>query len=632
MNEFLSRFVYIMRSKVSEAYPNCNKETIDGMLAVIVQKVVLEMEKGSINDMLNLVKETQFQDFSQELWRAVWEVCNFIVEDMRKMRKREELKKHLQCEEVKEMCKFAQEVGIRGDMLKELRLKWAQEKMAETEFYRGLEQMREEENALSDEDVASSKDGSLQSEEGERVEGENAVGEETQSFVLPKRKGKIQYKIYGLDLSGPKWREVAERLEDAEKLIAPQETKEIEGKCKLVMDKMLSLSDDEDPYQLLVEWEELLEPARIDWLALLERLKEKNKPRLCFKVAELVLDKKSFEPNIRDFSKLIDAHAKEDRIADAERILGKMTEKGISPDILTYMTLVHMYSNSSNLDLAKQAFEDIRARGFQPDQRIYNSMIMAYIKAGLPKSGESLMREMEARDIRPTKQIYMELLRAFAQGGHVDGAQRIVNTMQFAGFQPDLESCSLLVEAYGHAGDPEQARNNYDYMIKAGHKPDDKCTASLLAAYEKKNLLDKALGLLLHLEREGYKLGTHTYAVLVDWLGRLQLVAEVEQVLSKIGSKEEVPFKVHVSLCDMYARARVREKALEALGIVEEKKEALSGEEFERVIHGLLAGGFVQEARRVHEGMQGQGFVSSDPLKVALMAAQAMPRQKPVVR
>ncbi|ERM94709.1 hypothetical protein AMTRI_Chr03g143710 [Amborella trichopoda] len=166
------------------------------------------MEKGSIND-AELGEGTQFQEFSQEQWRTVWEVYNFIMEDMRKMRKQEELKKHLQCEELKEMCKFAQELGIRSDMLNELRLKWAQEKMAKTELYRGLELIREEENDLSNEDVASSKDGNLQSEEGERVEGKNTGSEETQAFVLPRSTNERSSKRYMAsiyrDPSGEKW-------------------------------------------------------------------------------------------------------------------------------------------------------------------------------------------------------------------------------------------------------------------------------------------------------------------------------------------------------------------------------------------------------------------------------------------
>jgi pentatricopeptide repeat protein len=187
----------------------------------------------------------------------------------------------------------------------------------------------------------------------------------------------------------------------------------------------------------------------------------------------------------------------------------------------------------------------------------------------------------------------------------------------------------LLVETFGQVGDPDQARNNFDYLMRLGHKPDDRCTAGMIAAYEKKNMLDKALKLLLELEQDGFEPGLATDTVLVDWLGKLQLVDEVEQLLGRIAEQGEAPpLKIQVSLCDMYARAGVERKALQALGVVEAKKEQLGLHDFERVVGGLIAGGFVQEAQRVHGLMEAQGF-ASEHLKVALTASQAFSRKRP---
>ncbi|KAM5573221.1 pentatricopeptide repeat-containing protein [Rosa sericea] len=611
INEFLSRFVWIIRQKLNVAYPGCDKETVDGMLMVIVQKVVEEMEQGGFEQMLGERQGAASQDFSEDLWRTVWEVSNMVLDDMRKEARKEKMKGFLHAEEVKEMCRFAGEVGIRGDMLRELRFKWAREKMEETEFYESLELLREQEKAQEKGE-----------EEGEVVQDEEAGVTEVNPKVgsLPKRRGKIRYKIYGLDLSDPKWVEVVDRIHEAGEVIRPQEPKPISGKCKLVTERILQSNEADDMSPLLAEWVELLQPSRIDWDNLLDQLKEQN-TRLYFKVAELVLDEKSFQTNIRDYSMLIDAYAKENNLEDAERILKKMNENGFEPDILTTTILVHMYSKAGNLEGADQAFKTLKSQGFRPDMKVYNSMIKAYVNANRPKLGESLMREMESRDIKPTKEIYMALLQSFAQLGDVKGAERIVNTMLMAGFQPTLESCSVLVEAYGKAGDPDQARHNFDYIIKVGHKPDDKCTASMIAAYEKKNLLDKALDLLLQLEKDGFEPGVATYTVLVDWLGKLQLVSEAEQLLDKIAELGEAPsLQLHVSICDMYARAGVEKKALQALGVLEAKKEQLSSDDFETIIQGLMAGGFFQDAQRIRGVMEAQGFVASQQLQLHLVA------------
>ncbi|XP_010257719.1 PREDICTED: protein NUCLEAR FUSION DEFECTIVE 5, mitochondrial [Nelumbo nucifera] len=628
MNEFLSRFVWIMRGKLTEAYPSCDKQTIDSMLLIIVEKVVSDMEKGGLGQMLGAAASTPSHDFSEDLWKTVWEISNSVLDDMKKAMKKEEMKRFLQSEDVKEMCRFACEVGIRGDMLRELRFKWAREKMEESGFYKNLERLREEARQQEHEEgkKAENKEEGIVSDESDVVEGK------PRAITLPQRRGKIKYKIYGLGMSDPKWAEVADRIHEAEKLITPEEPKLLTGKCKLVTERILSLKEEDDPSSLLAEWVELVEPGRVDWLALLRRSEERN-GNLYLKVAELVLNEQSFQANIRDYSKLIEAHAKDNHLEDAERILQKMTERGIEPDILTSTILVHMYSKAGNLDRAKEAFESLRRQGFQPDVRTYNWMIMAYVNAGEPKLGELLMREMEARDIKPSKEIYMALLRSFAQRGHVDAAQRIATVMQFAGVEPNLESCTLLVEAYGQAGDPDMARNNFDYMIKMGHKVDDRCTASMIAAYGKKNLLDKALNLLLQLEKDGFEPGVETYNVLVDWLSKLLLVDEAEQLISKIDEKGEArPFRVHVSLCDMYSRLGIEKKALEALGVVESKKELLRKDDFERIINGLIAGGFVQDAKKIHGLMEAQGFATSEPLKVALMASQTFSRQRPTKR
>ncbi|KAK6256754.1 hypothetical protein QUC31_000213 [Theobroma cacao] len=616
VNEFLSRFVWIMRGKLSDAYRDCNKETIDGMLLIIVGKVVEEMEKGGIQQMLDSAVAMPSQDFSEDLWRTVWEVSNMVLEDMEKARKKEKVKQFLQSDEVKEMCRFASEVGIHGDLLRELRFKWAIEKMEENDFYRSLERLRDEE----------------QPKDGKTFDEQAVVAEDEQRVVsLPKRKGKLKYKIYGLDLSDPKWAEVADKIHEREAMVWPQEPKSLSGKCKLVMEKILSLKQEDDPSQILAEWIELLQPSRVDWISLLDRLEQQN-PDIHLKVAELVLSEKSFQADIPDYRKLIDAYAKENRIEDAERILKMMVENGVMPDILTTTVLVHMYSKVGNLDRAKEAFESLRSYGFQPDMKLYNSMIMGYVNAGQPKLAESLMREMETRDIKPSEEIYMALLRSYAHSCDVIGAGRIAITMQFAGFQPTMESCSLLVEAYGQAGDSDQARSNFNNMIKLGHKPDDKCTASMIAAYEKKNLLDKALDLLLQLEKDGFEPGIATYTVLVDWLGKLQLVDEAEQLLGKIADLGEVPpLKVHVSLCDMYSRAGFERKALQALGVLEAKKDVLGPHEFERTIHALIAGGFVKDARRIHGLMEARGFTASQQLNFALSVSQTHGPRRPTM-
>lgn len=265
MNDFLSRFVWIMRGKLNQLYPDFEKKTIDEMLLVIVDKVVSELEKGGFDQIVG--GKSSDDDFSHDLWKTVWEVSNVVLEDMEKAKRKDKMKNFLQAEQVKEMCRFAGEVGIRGDMLREYRFKWAREKMEESEFYHRLERFKEEEQ---------------QQQGTEHGIGESRA-EDPKLVTLPKRRGKINYKIYGLDLSDSKWSQVADKIHEAEKIICPQEPKKIDGKCKIITEKLLSLQEEDDYSPLIAEWVQLLQPSRVDWINLLDRLQNRN-PSLYLKV------------------------------------------------------------------------------------------------------------------------------------------------------------------------------------------------------------------------------------------------------------------------------------------------------------------------------------------------------------
>ncbi|CAK8574747.1 unnamed protein product [Lathyrus sativus] len=99
----------------------------------------------------------------------------------------------------------------------------------------------------------------------------------------------------------------------------------------------------------------------------------------------------------------------------------------------------------------------------------------------------------------------------------------------------------------------------------------------------------------------------------------MQLVDEAEQILNKIALLgESPPFKVQVSLCDMYARTKMERKALQTLGVLIARKNELNQHEFERVISGLIGGGFLKDAQRMLGIMEAQGFKASGQLISAL--------------
>ncbi|XP_074581430.1 uncharacterized protein LOC141837954 [Curcuma longa] len=632
LTEFLPRFVSAIRPKIIDAYPGIPKETVNFILLVICQKVVALMDSAA-------VAEDSSLEFSEGMRKTIVEVSNSVQQAMRRDRMRDGLKQYVHPEEVEEMCRFAADIGIRDPMLRELRFKWARDKLEEAKFYQRLDQIWEQSQKQEErEKAAPSPSGT--GEQNAALSNEN--GTTSKAASLPQRVGKIKFELYGLGLSSPEWAEVAQKAADLDEGYVPGEPQEqlqpLEGKCSTVEVRILSLNAErDDPASLLEEWKELLHPKRGDWLAFLHRIKEKN-ALLYMKIAEHLLNEESFEANIRDYSKLIDAYCKEGCVVD--RILKLMTERSIKPPIIS-LILLHLCSNRGNLDAAKEAFESATREGLKPDLKVYHSVIADYLKADLSKgAAEKLVREMEAIGVKTTKEIYMEPLKVLAEFGLIEGAQRMATTMQLSGMQPTLELYTLLVEAYRQANDPDNARGYFDHMMNSGFKPDDRCTASMIAAYAKQNLFDKALDLLLTLQKDGFQPGIATYTILVDWFGKLQMVEEAEATLQKITEKGDAPLEVHVSLCDMYSRvslcdmysrAFLESMAYKHLKILEAKKELLRADQFERIISALIAGRRLDNAERMHEQMVAQGFQPSEAISTVLRKAQLMLHRKPPI-
>ncbi|KAF8693748.1 hypothetical protein HU200_039169 [Digitaria exilis] len=594
LDEFLARFVAAFRPELEAAFPDHDRAVLDEMLRLVANAVVCRITGADPGP--------DAAELSDDLWAAVWKVSASVQEAIRRDQVRADLRHYLHCDEVKEMTRFAVDVGIRGAMLRELRFKWAREKLDEVEFYRSLDDMRSEAEAAAN----------------------PAPPPVPRLTSLPKRKGEVKFTMYGLDMSDPKWAEVAERTAEAEAQFVPQEAKPVEGKAKKAEERLLSVDPRiGNPMPTMEEWKEELRPKRVDWMALLERVKARN-VELYLKVAENLLAEDSFGADIRDYSKLIDLHAKANNVQGAERILGKMKENGVALDILTSITLVHMYSKAGNLDQAKEVFDFIRKEGFKPDLKLFSSMIKCYISHGEPGEAHNLINSMRDMKVQATREIYTDVIRAYTQQDMLVPALNVQRAMHTAGIESSPELFAMIIEAYGRIGDPDNAYNLFQHMRRSGHEPDDSSVAGVVTAHMKKNQLDKALHWLLSLEKEGIKPGVKTNLVLLDWLSMLQLVLEAEQLVQKIKQLGAEPIEVHVFLADMYAKSRHEEKARRSLKILEEKKKLLKADQFERIINGLLDGGFSEEANKYYKMMKSCGFEPSETIEVGVKASLRM--------
>ncbi|CAN4111747.1 unnamed protein product [Withania somnifera] len=265
------------------------------------------------------------------------------------------------------------------------------------------------------------------------------------------------------------------------------------NRCKVLMHQIICYSPEKGSVSLL------------EWLVVLKELDRLNHP-MYFEVAELCLLAKSFEANVRDYTKIIHGYAKQNRLKEAESVLLSMTGRGFTCDQVTLTALVHMYSKAGDLKLAEDTFEEMRLLGVPLDKRSFGSMIMAYLRAGKLGQGEVLLKEMEEQEII-----------AYSMIGDSKGAQRVFDALQLAGVIPDVTICGLLMNAYIMAGQLSEACVIFENMKRVGIEPNDKCITLLLTAYETENNLSKALDVLMDLERDGVVLGREASELLARW-------------------------------------------------------------------------------------------------------------------
>nr|GEX14625.1 hypothetical protein [Tanacetum cinerariifolium] len=338
-----------------------------------------------------------------------------------------------------------------------------------------------------------------------------------------------------------KWIEIKEdEINDAQRNHISRLPKKMTNRCRALMKQLICFSEEKSGFglfELLGVWVKSMNPARSDWLVVIKELGYINHP-LRLEVAEFALLEESFEPNIRDYTKIIHGYAKESRLQDAENTLQALKNRGFVCDQVTLTALVHMYSKAGNFNRAKDTFEEMKLLGLPLDNRAYGSMVMAYIRAGMLKDAETLLREMEAQQVYAKSEVYKAMLRAYSMSGDSVGAQRIFDAIQIAGIIPDDKICAVLINAYVDAGQSREACVAFQNMRKAGILPNDRCVSLMLDVYEKENKLKEVLDFLIDLEKDGIMIGKEASEKLARWFRDLGVVEEVELVLRDYASVE----------------------------------------------------------------------------------------------
>ncbi|KAH7286345.1 hypothetical protein KP509_32G002500 [Ceratopteris richardii] len=308
----------------------------------------------------------------------------------------------------------------------------------------------------------------------------------------------------------------------------PGKRQNIPPKAKQMIFKLRDLSVED--FAAALSTLKHLNAERADWLYVLRYFHEKEEKSMLLEVFKFVLLEPAFEASARDYTNLIRVLV---RLGDSEAVehtLKLMVERGVFPDLVTFTVIIGFYGKLGNLYMVKKKFEQLKFYGLVPDNIIYCALIEAYSQLGYAKKAESIMEAMQAAGLSLKIEIFISLIRGYGIIGQVKDAERVFQLMQANLFYPERRSYSALMDAYTKDEDVERAIQVFTNMVAVGIEPTDKALARLVIACEKKNMLREAMEVMETLENKSFKLGTYMLSSLKEWLKKLELHREVNDM------------------------------------------------------------------------------------------------------
>ncbi|KAL0393003.1 UNVERIFIED_CONTAM: Pentatricopeptide repeat-containing protein [Sesamum radiatum] len=95
------------------------------------------------------------------------------------------------------------------------------------------------------------------------------------------------------------------------------------------------------------------------------------------------MEKDKCSPDTRTYNILISVHAKHNDIDLAARYLTKMKEASLEPDAVSYVTLLYAFSIRHMVAEAEKLISEMAERGMEIDEFAQSSLTRMYIESGM---------------------------------------------------------------------------------------------------------------------------------------------------------------------------------------------------------------------------------------------------------
>lgn len=246
-------------------------------------------------------------------------------------------------------------------------------------------------------------------------------------------------------------------------------------------------------------------------------------------------------PDTRTYNILISLHAKHDNIDLASNYFAKMKEACLQPDIVSYRTLLYAYSIRHMVAEAEKLVEEMDERGLEIDEFTQSALTRMYIDAGMLEKSWAWFWRFHLTE-HMSSECYSANVDAYGERGCILEAERVFLSCQEEKKLTVLEF-NVMIKAYGVVKDYAKAQKLFDSMESNGVTPDKCSFSSLIQILAGADMPAMAHSYLKKMQSAGLVSDCIPYSVVISSfskLGHLEMADKLYREMIKHGVQPDI--------------------------------------------------------------------------------------------
>ncbi|RVW65319.1 Pentatricopeptide repeat-containing protein [Vitis vinifera] len=166
------------------------------------------------------------------------------------------------------------------------------------------------------------------------------------------------------------------------------------------------------------------------------------------------MKKNGCNPNVFNYSALMNGFCKEGRLEEAKEVFDEMKSLGLKPDTVGYTTLINFFCRAGRVDEAMELLKDMIENKCRADTVTFNVILGGLCREGRFEEALGMLERLPYEGVYLNKASYRIVLNSLCREGELQKATQLVGLMLVMallgllelGFKPEPNSWALLVE------------------------------------------------------------------------------------------------------------------------------------------------------------------------------------------